>query len=92
MDPVNGSIIDLLEVVSEGKPFAPLVSEPVFEKNPGLALTPEWEEKIAQLVREEVGRLIRGAVEEEVARLVREVLVQETEKALTREIERLKSS
>lgn len=91
-DPAKETIIDLLEVVSEGKPFAPLVSEPAPEKGPDQALTPEWEEKIAQLVREEVGRLVRGLVEEEVTRMVREVLLEETEKALAREIERLKSS
>jgi hypothetical protein len=92
MDSDRESIIDLLEVVSEGKPFVPLVSEPAPEKGPDPALTPEWEEKIARLVREEVARLVKDAVEEEVARLVREVLVQETERALAREIERLKNS
>jgi hypothetical protein len=92
MDPAKGSIIDLLEVVSEGKALSTLVSEPAPDKGPDLRLTPEWEEKVAQLVREEVGRLVRGAVEEEVRRLVREVLVAEAEKALDREIARLKNS
>ena len=92
MDPAKESIIDLLEVVSEGKALSPLVSEPAPEKGPILTLTPEWEAKIAQLVREEVDRLVRGTVEQEVGRLVREVLMAEAEKALEREITRLKSS
>jgi hypothetical protein len=92
MEAAHEKIIDLLEVVSEGKPLTAPVAEPVPEKNPDLRLTLEWEERIAELVREEVGRLIRGTVEEEVTRQIREVLVQEIEKALEREIERLKSS
>ena len=92
MEPAQEGIIDLLEVVSEGKPLSNPVNESPPDEVPHLRLTPEWEEKIAELVREEVERLVRGAVEEEVPRLVREVLVQETEKALAREIERLKST
>jgi hypothetical protein len=55
-------------------------------------LTSAWEEKIAQLVREEVERLCRQTVREQVDRLVQDILVQETEKALAREIEALKQS
>jgi hypothetical protein len=92
MEPAQEGIIDLLEVVSEGKPLSAPVQETLPEEVQPLRLTPEWEEKIAALVREEVGRLVRSTVEEQVPRLVREVLVQETEKALAREIERLKSA
>ena len=92
MDPAEKNIIDLVEVVSEGRPCSTPVAEPAPEKGPDPRLTPEWEEKIAQLIREEVERLVRGTAAEQVARLVREVLVQETEKALDREIAQLKSS
>ncbi|MCU0578896.1 MAG: hypothetical protein MUF69_05045 [Desulfobacterota bacterium] len=92
MEPAQEGIIDLLEVVSEGKPLSSPVKDTPSGEVPPLGLTPEWEERIAELVREEVERLVRRAVAEEVPRLVREVLVQETEKALAREIERLKSA
>jgi hypothetical protein len=92
MDPAEEKIIDLVDVVSEGKPSPLPVQETPTKQIPSPELTPEWEAKIAQLVREEVDRLIRTTVRENMEHWARPVLAQEAEKAITREIEALKSA
>jgi len=92
MNPAEEQIIDLVDVVKEGKPLPPPVQETPAEKIAWPALTPEWEAKIAELVREEVDRLIRTSVKEDMEKWAREVLAREAEKAITREIEALKSA
>ena len=92
MDPAEEKIIDLVEVVSEGKPLPLPVQETPTEKNAWPDLTPEWEAKIAELVREEVDRLIRTSVRENMEQWARTMLALEAEKAITREIEALKST
>jgi hypothetical protein len=92
MNPAEEQIIDLVDVVKEGKPLPPAVQETPAEKIGWPALTPEWEAKIAELVREEVDRLIRISVKEDLEKWAREVLAREAEKAITREIEALKSA
>jgi hypothetical protein len=92
MNPAEEQIIDLVDVVKEGKPLPPPVQETPAEKIAWPALTPEWEAKIAELVREEVDRLIRTSVREDLEKWAREVLAREAEKAITREIEALKSA
>jgi len=92
MNPAEEQIIDLVDVVKEGKPLPPPVQETPVEKIAWPALTPEWEAKIAELVREEVDRLIRTSVKEDLEKWAREVLAREAEKAITREIEALKSA
>jgi hypothetical protein len=92
MDPAEERIIDLVDVVCEGKPLAPPVQETPVKQVAVPELTPEWEAKIAALVREEVDRLIRTSVAENVEQWAREVLAREAEKAITREIESLKSA
>jgi hypothetical protein len=92
MDPAEEKIIDLVEVVSEGKPLPPPVQETPTKPIAWPDLTPEWEAKIAELVREEVDRLIRASVLENMEQWARPVLAQEVEKAIAREIEALKSA
>ena len=92
MDPAEEKIIDLVDVVSEGKPLPPPIQETPTEKIAWPALTPEWEAKIAELVREEVDRLIQTSVRENMEQWARPVLAREAEKAITREIEALKSA
>ena len=92
MDPAEEKIIDLVDVLREGKPLPPPVQETPAEKIAWPALTPEWEAKIAELVREEVDRLIRTSLEENMEKWAREVLALEAEKAINREIEALKSA
>ena len=91
MNPAEEKIIDLVDVVSEGKPLPLPVEENPTEKIACPDLTPEWEAKIAELVREEVDRLIRTTVRENMEQWARPVLAREAEKAITREIEALKS-
>jgi hypothetical protein len=88
---MDEKIIDLVEVVKEGKPLPAQVQETPTEKITWPDLTPEWQAKIAELVREEVDRLVRSSVEENLEQWTREVLAEQVEKALTREIEALKS-
>ena len=85
-------IIDLVDVVSEGKPLPPPVQETPTKPIAWPDLTLEWEVKIAELVREEVDRLIRTSVRENMEQWARPVLAREAEKAITREIEALKSA
>jgi hypothetical protein len=85
-------IIDLVEVVSEGQPLPPPVQETPTKEIAWPDLTPEWEAKIAELVREEVDRLIRTSVKENMEQWARSVLAREAEKAITREIEALKNA
>ena len=92
MDPAEEKIIDLTEVGSEGKPLPPPVQETPTKPIVWPDLTPEWEAKIAELVREEVDRLIRMSVLENVEQWARPVLAREAEKAIAREIEALKSA
>jgi hypothetical protein len=92
MESAEEKIIDLTDVVSEGKPIPRPVEETPTEKIAWPDLTPEWEAKIAELVREEADRLIRTTVLENMERWARPVLAQEAEKAITREIEALKSA
>ena len=92
MDPAEEKIIDLVDVLREGKPLPPPVQETPAEKIAWPALTPEWEAKISELVREEVDRLIRTSLEENMEKWAREVLALEAEKAINREIEALKSA
>jgi hypothetical protein len=92
MDPAEEKIIDLVEVVSEGKPLPPPVQETPTKQITWPDLTPEWEAKIAELVREEVDRLIQTSVRENMEQWARPVLAREAEKAITREIEALKSA
>lgn len=92
MNPAEEKIIDLTDVVSEGKPLPLPGMETPTEKIACPDLTPEWEAKIARLVREEVDRLIRTTVRENMEHWARPVLAQEAEKAITREIEALKSA
>ena len=92
MDPAEEKIIDLVDVVSEGKPLPPPVQETPAKQIAWPDLTPEWEAKIAELVREEVDRLIRTSVKENMEKWAREELAREAEKAITREIEALKSA
>jgi len=92
MDPVEEKIIDLVEVVSEGKPLPPPVQETSTKPIVWPDLTPEWEAKIAELVREEVDRLIRTSVLEKMEEWARPVLAREAEKAIAREIETLKNA
>jgi hypothetical protein len=92
MDSTEEKIIDLVEVVSEGKPLPPPVQETSTEQITLPDLTSEWEAKIAELVREEVDRLIRTSVKENMEQWARPVLAREAEKAITREIEALKSA
>jgi hypothetical protein len=91
MDQGEEKIIELVEVVSEGKPVPSPLPDPSLQR-PDLRLTPEWEDKIADLVHREVERQIQLTVQERVDKLVREVLAREAEKALTREIEALKKA
>jgi hypothetical protein len=92
MDPAEEKIIDLVDVVREGKPLPLPVQETPTEQIVRPDLTPEWEAKIAELVREEVDRLIRMTVQENMEQWARPVLAQEAEKAIAREIEALKST
>jgi len=92
MNPAEEKIIDLVDVVSEGKPLPPPIQETPTEKIAWPDLTPEWEARIAELVREEVDRLIRTSVRENMEQWARPVLAREAEKAITREIEALKSA
>jgi hypothetical protein len=112
METAEEKIIDLVDVVLEGKPVPPPVQEAlagtialpnekplpptVSEASAGPIampeLTPEWEAKIAVLVREEVDRLIRTSVAEKLERWTREVLAREAERVITREIEALKNT
>ncbi len=91
MDQEEEKIIELLEVVNEGKPVSPSPPDPPPQR-PDLQLTPEWEEKIADLVHREVERQVQLTVQGRLDNLVREVLAREAEKALAREIEALKKS
>ncbi len=91
MDQGEEKIIDLVEVVNEGKPVSPAPPDPP-SLRPDLQLTPEWEEKIADLVHREVERQVQLTVQERLDSLVREVLAREAEKALAREIEALKKA
>ena len=91
MDPAEEKIIDLVEVVREGKPWPLPVQETPTKPTAWPDLTPEWEAKIAELVREEVDRLIRTSVLEKMEEWARPVLAREAEKAIAREIETLKS-
>jgi hypothetical protein len=92
METAEEIIIDLVDVVSEGKPLPPPVQEPPAGPIAVPELTPEWEAKIGALVREEVERLIRASIAENVEQWAREVLAREAERAITREIEALKSA
>jgi hypothetical protein len=92
METAEEKIIDLVDVVREGKPLPPPVQEPPAGPIAVPELTPEWETKIAALVREEVDRLIRTSVAENVEQWAREVLAREAEKAIAREIESLKTA
>jgi hypothetical protein len=91
MDREEEKIIELVEVISEGKPVS---AEPQDHppQQPDLQLTPEWEEKIADLVHREVERQVQLTVQGRLDNLVREVLAREAEKALAREIEALKKA
>jgi hypothetical protein len=92
MNPTEEKIIDLVEVVSEGKPLPPPVQETPTKKITLPDLTPEWQAKIAELVREEVNRQIRTSVKENMEKWAREVLAREAEKAINLEIESLKTA
>jgi hypothetical protein len=92
METAEKKIIDLVDVVSEGKPLPPPVQEAPAGPIALPELTPEWEAKIAALVREEVDRLIRTSVRENLEKWAREVLAREAEQAITREIEALKNA
>jgi hypothetical protein len=92
MDQTEEKIIDLVDVVREGKPLPPPVQETPTKQVGWPDLTPEWEARIAELVREEVDRLIRTTVRDNMEQWARAVLAREAEKAITREIEVLKSA
>ena len=91
MEKFEEKIIDLVDVVSEPDPDR--LKEP--GSTPAAAPTVESSPKVEtgeleSLVQKEVERLIKSTINENIQKMIREVLVLEVEKAIAREMEKLK--
>ena len=84
-------IIDLVDVISEPGPERQKVFNEIPKASPTVeSITKIDTGELESLVRKEVERLIQSTVNKNIQEMIREILVQEAEKAIAREMEKLK--